>query len=186
MAPKNALGQQLFPPAHEQVARSSGAGEVALTRVPTYRDSDSPGIGGLLYNFDVNSSELKRTHQLCLEWVVAPYVLAFGWRVYLVGLASMTGTFAHDLHLSRRRAMGVVAHLTLLGVPAGGIVSSGHGRGQLNTAEAESALDRSVLFLVHPRHIDGSAHMWREVELDRATNLLPRLRFVTPPLRSVA
>jgi hypothetical protein len=175
-------------PAHEQVGRRTGPGAVIISRVPTYLESDGPGIAGQLYNFDVNSSELKREHQLCLETVVAPYVLAFGWRVFLVGLTSMTGTFDHNLHLSRRRAMGVVAYLMQLGVPGGSITSSGHGRGQigLKQPDPESAWERSVLFLVHSREVDGSGQMWDELGPDdRASRFLPRLAYVTPPLRSV-
>ena len=60
----------------------------------------------LLYNFDIDASQLKFAHQRALQDSVMP-TLRNGGSVSIVGLASRSGTFSHNDRLSLQRAEGV-------------------------------------------------------------------------------
>jgi hypothetical protein len=64
----------------------------------------------LLYNFDIDSPELKLEHKEDLRQRIVP-ALKFHHGVAVVGLASRTGSSAHNLDLSLRRAKATLAFL---------------------------------------------------------------------------
>lgn len=70
------------------------------TKVPSF----------LLYNFDIGGDELKREHQLYLRGE-ATTPLRVGGSVSIVGLASRTGSVAHNQALSERRASRTLDYL---------------------------------------------------------------------------
>ncbi len=93
------------------MAQSTGPGQVKTdARVP------SGGVRAVLMNFDIDKAELKQEHKNFLDRSVVPVLLHKRWRIWLQGQASNTGTQAHNLELSHRRAEMVAAHLRSRGV----------------------------------------------------------------------
>ena len=64
----------------------------------------------LLFNFDIDSAQLKLEHKEDLRQRIVP-ALKFHHGVAVVGLTSRTGTTAHNQHLSLRRAENTLAFL---------------------------------------------------------------------------
>jgi hypothetical protein len=64
----------------------------------------------LLYNFDIDSPQLKLEHKQDLRQTIVP-ALKFHHGVALVGLASRTGSSAHNMALSLKRAENTLAFL---------------------------------------------------------------------------
>lgn len=81
--------------------RSTGRGEGVQRANP-------PSV--LLFNFDIDSPVLKLEHREMLRSWVVPY-LNRGYSISIVGLASRTGTTAHNQHLSQTRADNTLAVL---------------------------------------------------------------------------
>ena len=71
----------------------------------------------LLYNFDIDGSQVKKEHQRALFSMVMP-ALRSGGSVCIVGLASRSGSMAHNDLLSLERAKNVLKVLRQ-NVPAG-------------------------------------------------------------------
>ena len=125
--------------------------------------------GGWLYGFDINHHELKEAHK---DWlnarVVSPlalYAASNGfmrsinspewWHVWLVGAASRTGSYRHNLKLSERRANSIREFLrTRLGAPGATWTMSVHPFSETPAAmlgradEVENLFDRAVLVLM--------------------------------------
>ena len=73
----------------------------------------------LLYNFDIDESELKPKHLDFLQEQVIPDLRDNpGARVAVVGTASMSGESGHNETLSENRAKAVMKHLIAKGVEA--------------------------------------------------------------------
>ena len=64
----------------------------------------------LLFNFDIDSAQLKLEHKEDLRQLIVP-PLKFHHGVAVVGLTSRTGTTAHNQELSLRRAQNTLAFL---------------------------------------------------------------------------
>lgn len=77
--------------------------------------------------FDWGKPELTRDARTTLDEAVAAYSRLQPSRVAVVGHADRSGSAAHNLAASRRRAEAVKAYLAASGVPASVIVVSAHG-----------------------------------------------------------
>ena len=110
------------------VQRSPGPHEAEIER-----SRKSPGkVAGLasppsfsLYNFAINSSELKSKHYDFLDELADLVVSGVIKNVQLHGHADSTGDVAINGPLSNDRAMSVEAYLSVLGVSVAGVSSSG-------------------------------------------------------------
>ena len=94
----------------------------------------------LLYNFDVDASQLKFDHQRALQDSVIP-TLRNGGSVSIVGLASRSGSFSHNDRLSLQRAEGVRTFLQK-SIPSGFSVREFKAFGE-RTAQREHQRDGS-------------------------------------------
>ena len=82
----------------------TGPGKIVLNNaVP------SGGIRAVMTNYDIDSDVLKPEHQAFLTTQVAPILAGRRARLFMQGSASATGTAAHNLALSRRRADNVAS-----------------------------------------------------------------------------
>src|ERR1700737_2981138 len=98
---------------HMHFHRPTGPGKV----IP---NSDVPagGVRAVLANYDIDVDVPKREHITFLDMRVLPILLGRSARVFLQGSASKTGTAAHNLDLSRRRANKVGTYLQSRSVEA--------------------------------------------------------------------
>jgi len=92
----------------------------------------------LLYNFDINRSNLKSEHKTFINQLL-PNIKGAA-KVKLTGHASRAGRPARNVRLSKARAEKVAAYLKQRGVPAGRIETIGLGE---KTAAQQGAPDRS-------------------------------------------
>ena len=121
---------------------SSGSGHVVL--VP---NAPSGGIRAVLSNFDVDSDQPKAEHTVFLDKSVLPLVNGRSSRVWLRGEASHTGSAAHNLELSNRRAARVADYLVSQGYSRSCTVSEGVGDSLAGPKRAENAEARAVSIL---------------------------------------
>ena len=84
----------------------SGPGKILVLTDPQSQVS----LTALLYNFDVDSPQLKPQHTQCLDAHVKSF-LSNGYYPQIVGFASRTGTDAHNWSLSKARADNVERYL---------------------------------------------------------------------------
>ena len=82
---------------------------------------------GLLYNFDIDDSSLKKEHRDWLEQVAAPIASCQAAEVFLKGSASRSGGNEYNLQLSNRRAASVRKYLVDLGVAPAKLDTVGYG-----------------------------------------------------------
>lgn len=155
--------------------RLTGAGKSTVYRAPTVgRDRTI-----LLYNFDVDSPRLKREHKAILETLVVP-LLSQGGSTTLKGMASRTGSDAHNDALSVKRADAVKAYL-MLAAPTAPHVFVAKGIGEKEaTSDLEDQHFRSVLLVVSP---DKVAKMLPDKPV-KPTPQIPDWRNVEFSLRS--
>jgi outer membrane protein OmpA-like peptidoglycan-associated protein len=75
-----------------------------------YENFEPGRVTGTLYDFAIDSAALHPEHCAWLDKHVVP-ALAGGGSVGISGLASRSGSAAHNLALSKRRANAVLAYL---------------------------------------------------------------------------
>lgn len=102
----------------------------------------------LVYDFDVNSSELTSFHKTLLDDFIAFLDLHRRSQIVsIIGRASQTGPEPNNQDLSQRRAEAVKAYLVAADTPPdiiGPIVASGSTLPVVNAAGREQAMNRSV------------------------------------------
>ena len=86
----------------------SGKGKISV-----YKQSPT-NLTALLYNFDINSSTVKREHLVWLKETALQYVTRRNARAFLSGFASRSGGDQYNLQLSHRRASAISDQLFLL------------------------------------------------------------------------
>ena len=101
-------------------------------------------------NYDIDSDVLKPEHVAFLTSKVAPILAGRRARLFMQGSASSTGTAAHNLALSRRRADNVAAFLQTQGVAASQMQIDAVGEGLASTKIPENSDDRAVALLAAP------------------------------------
>ncbi|HET7539351.1 MAG TPA: OmpA family protein [Polyangiaceae bacterium] len=123
----------------------TGPGKISTDpRVP------SGGVRAVLSNYDIDVDTPKREHIAFLDANVVPILLGKNARIFLQGSASSTGTAAHNLDLSRRRAEKVSAHLQSRGVQVSRIQLDAVGESLASLKTPENAQDRAVSLLAAP------------------------------------
>jgi len=99
-------------------------------------------------NFDVDGDALKTEHKTFLDGQVVPILRQGDTLCFLRGEASHTGSDAHNLDLSKRRADNVRAFLTARGVAPGRIREQFVGESLAGSFPGENAEARAVSLLV--------------------------------------
>jgi hypothetical protein len=123
----------------------TGPGKItANPRVPV------GGVRAVLSNYDIDVDVPKREHTTFLDAQVVPILLGKNARIFLQGSASSTGTAAHNLDLSRRRANNVASYLQKRGVLASRIQIDAVGESLASLRTPENAQDRAVSLLAAP------------------------------------
>ncbi|HEY2012925.1 MAG TPA: hypothetical protein VGH38_05455 [Bryobacteraceae bacterium] len=98
----------------------------------------------LLYNFDIEGSELKLQHKRYLDIYIVPKVRD-GWTFLVQGTSSQTGTGSYDLWLSRRRSKAVQNYVEgVLKRTLPNLITEGIGKDVPIGKGQESELDRAV------------------------------------------
>lgn len=128
---------------------------MTLTRTGPGRvttDSRVPrgGVRAVLSNFDIDGDALKTEHINFLTSRVVPILLRPDARIWLQGSASHSGSDAHNMQLSRRRAEAVVTHLQRSGVGATRIQIDAVGESMATPGTSEDQDDRAVALLAAP------------------------------------
>jgi hypothetical protein len=123
----------------------TGSGRISINKMAPFR-----GVWGVMSNYDVDVDQPKPEHLAFLSGRVLPVVLGKRARVWLQGSASSTGTEAHNMGLSLRRATNVAAFLKSRGVPASQIQVDAVGESLASTKIRENADDRAVAVLASP------------------------------------
>lgn len=108
------------------------------------------GIRAVMSNFDIDGADVKREFQTFLMTRVVPILTGPRARGWLQGSASHTGSDAHNLALSERRARAVEAFLVANGVAASRLTVSAVGESEANPLVSENAPDRAVGVLAAP------------------------------------
>jgi hypothetical protein len=99
-------------------------------------------------NFDIDGDAPKAEHKAFLDSSVVPVLTKGDSICILRGEASHTGSDAHNLELSRRRADNVLAYLLSRGVPAKRVKVQFVGESLAGTFLGESSEARGVSLLV--------------------------------------
>lgn len=92
----------------------------------------------------------KSEHIAFLDSAIAPILAGKTARAWLQGSASSSGSDAHNLALSRRRAEKVAEHLKSRGVLASQLQIDAAGESLANARAGESSEDRAVAILAAP------------------------------------
>jgi hypothetical protein len=122
-------------------------------------------IRAWLFNFDIDGSTLKPEHTKLLDEAVGP-VIRGGGAIKLLGLASTTGTVAHDRALSERRMHEVVNYLRT-------------NFGSKFAVGKEIAFGKTMALAFHEAHLAGGtrdnqeAEVWRGVVINAWNRALP-------------
>jgi hypothetical protein len=124
---------------------STGPGRLSVNP-----NAASGGIRAVMSNFDIDVDTPKAEHINFLNTRVLPLILSRRARIWLQGGASSTGTAAHNMALSRRRADSVARYLESRGVPGNQLQIDAVGEGFATTTPAENADDRAVSLLAAP------------------------------------
>ncbi|WP_437755085.1 OmpA family protein [Sorangium sp. So ce1389] len=101
-------------------------------------------------NYDINVDKPKPEHETFLDTTVVPILLRKMARVWLQGSASSTGSAAHNMALSQRRAENVADHLLKRGVLFDQIQIDAVGDNVARSPIRENADDRAVSLLAAP------------------------------------
>jgi len=99
-------------------------------------------------NFDIDGDAPKAEHKIFLDAQVVPILTQADSICFLRGEASHTGSDAHNLELSKRRANNVLAYLISRGVPASRVKVQFTGESLAGTFLGESSEARGVSVLV--------------------------------------
>jgi hypothetical protein len=128
---------------HREVLKATGPGKIV-------RSSGAPsgGLRAALANFDVDGDALKAEHKTFLDAQVVPILRAPDSVCILRGQASQTGSDAHNLELSKRRAQNVLGFLTSRGVPSSNVRVQFVGESLAGSFPGENAEARAVSVLV--------------------------------------
>lgn len=123
--------------------RATGPGKVV-------NSSGAPagGVRASLTNFDIDGDALKAEHKAFLDARVVPILRTADSIGILRGEASHTGSDAHNLDLSRRRAQNVLGFLASRGVPPVRVRLQFVGESLAGSFQGESADARAVSVLV--------------------------------------
>jgi hypothetical protein len=105
------------------------------------------GVRAILSNYDIDVDTPKPEHIRFLASKVLPLIAGRCARVWIQGSASHTGTDAHNMALSRRRADRVADYLSSRGVPRGQLQIDAIGESMANPRIREFAGDRGVALL---------------------------------------
>jgi hypothetical protein len=119
-------------------------------RISVNKNVPMGGIRAVMSNFDIDVDVPKPEHIYFLDSRVVPLISGRTARVWLQGSASSTGTDAHNLALSRRRAENVARHLESRGIQSRQLQIDAVGEGLASTHPAENADDRAVAILAAP------------------------------------
>lgn len=106
------------------------------------------GVRAALVNFDVDGDAVKVEHKVFLDGQVVPILRQGDTICFLRGEASHTGTDAHNLELSQRRADNVRAFLASRGVPPARVREQFVGESLAGSFPGENADARAVSLLV--------------------------------------
>jgi hypothetical protein len=101
-------------------------------------------------NYDIDVDTPKPEHTAFLDAQVVSILKAGPSRIWLQGSASRTGTAAHNMDLSRRRAENVANYLRSVGVADAQMNVDAVGAGLASTTLPENADDRAVSLLAAP------------------------------------
>jgi len=119
-------------------------------RVSVHRNAPLGGIRAAMSNYDIDVDTLKQEHIYFLDTRIVPLVSGKRARIWLQGSASSTGTDAHNMALSRRRAENVARYLEGRGVQGRQIQIDAVGEGLATLTPAENSDDRAVAILAAP------------------------------------
>jgi hypothetical protein len=119
-------------------------------RITTSKAVPPGGVRAVLSNYDIDVDTPKPEHLVFLNSRVVPVLLGRRARIWLQGSASRTGTAAHNMALSERRAENVAKHLSSRGVPTSQMQIDWVGEGLATTGIPENADDRAVSLLAAP------------------------------------
>jgi OmpA family protein len=128
---------------HRDVLKATGAGKVV-----TSGGAPAGGVRAALANFDIDGDALKVEHKTFLDGQVVPILRRPNSICILRGEASHTGSDAHNLELSKRRAQTVLGFLTSRGVPVQNVRVQFVGESLAGSFPGESADARAVSVLV--------------------------------------
>lgn len=117
-------------------------------RVVTSPGAPAGGVRAALVNFDIDGDALKAEHKTFLDAEIVPILKRVDSICILRGEASHTGSDAHNLALSKRRAQNVQSFLTLRGVPPTRVRVQFVGESLAGSSLAENAEARAVSVLV--------------------------------------
>jgi hypothetical protein len=109
------------------------------------------GVRAVLSNFDVDVDAPKPEHVAFLNTSVLPILMSPRSRLWLQGQASHTGTHAHNVELSHRRAQKIAAHLTARGIPPSRIQIDRVGDSLAGPKRLENSGARAVSLLAAAR-----------------------------------
>src|SRR5678816_3606844 len=119
-------------------------------RVSVHRNAPLGGIRAVMSNYDIDVDTPKQEHIYFLDSRVVPLVSGRKARIWLQGSASSTGTAAHNLALSRRRAEKVARYLESRGIQSRQLQVDAVGEGLATLTPAENSDDRAVAILASP------------------------------------
>jgi hypothetical protein len=126
------------------VLRATGAGKITIPGA-----APTGGLRAGLVNFDIDGDALKAAeHKAFLDTQVVAILTKADSICILRGEASHTGSDAHNLVLSKKRADNVFAHLISRGVPASRVKVQFVGESLAGTFLGESSEARGVCVLV--------------------------------------
>jgi len=108
------------------------------------------GVRAVMSNYDIDVDTPKAEHLVFLDSRVLPVLLGRRARIWLQGSASRTGTAAHNMALSERRAENVAAYLSSRGVPTSQMQVDWVGEGLAAGGIPENADNRAVSLLAAP------------------------------------
>jgi hypothetical protein len=108
------------------------------------------GVRAQLTNFDIDVDALKPEHKRFLDREVVPILTGPSARVWLQGQASHTGTAAHNLELSHRRALRTAEYLEGRGVADARIQVDWVGDSLAGSARREVDAQRAVSLMAAP------------------------------------
>ncbi len=119
-------------------------------RVTTSNVVPVGGVRAVMSNYDIDVDTPKPEHLVFLNSRVIPVLLGHRARIWLQGSASHTGTAAHNMALSQRRAENVAQYLNSRGVPTSQMQIEWVGEGLAANGIPENADDRAVSLLAAP------------------------------------
>jgi hypothetical protein len=126
-----------------EVLKATGPGKVVIIS-----GAPAGGVRAALANFDIDGDALKAEHKTFLDAQVVPILRTPDSICILRGEASQTGSDAHNLDLSRRRAQSVLSFLTSRGVPSSHVRVQFVGESLAGSFPGENADARAVSVLV--------------------------------------